>query len=146
MFFPFPALAYETAPTAKILFDSDGNHFISGGFDSRNIRFSYNQFNNLVFQMQSNNSRGIPEFMVIKEAELKKRSVAQLAIVSYSAYENYTPENVSCAQNTDPNLRHLIDECYAKVLVRELTLDERKQIEEYKAQQQGGFLVFLLLI
>lgn len=42
-----------------------------------------------------------------------------------------------CFKNSDENLRGMIDKCIRKAIVRELTEEERKQLQRYKQEQKG---------
>lgn len=42
-----------------------------------------------------------------------------------------------CREKSSPNLRYLIVKCHHKTAIRELTEEEKRKLEDYKAHQKG---------
>ena len=53
------------------------------------------------------------------------------------------PLKFDCKKNAHPSLAPLITRCFGPVLLRKLTKNEKKQIEEFKKDQEGNCLFTL---
>lgn len=129
-----PAFADLPPPTAKILYDSDGDYAISESYDARILRYEY-EGDLLIVQVKTNNTNYISEFMHLRRNEFKKQNFS-FAIEAYEETEK-EPGQTFCRQESSEGLRHLIDKCYAKIVLRDLSQEERKQISEFKENEKG---------
>ena len=125
-------------PIAKLLFNRNGDYAISQSYDARSLRYEY-VGNLLVVQIQSNNSMGVNEFMYLRKDQLRKHN-SSFAIDAYGT--DNVPDRFFCVQKSSESLQSLIDKCYGKIILRELTEEERKQIQEFKAIQKGKEFTF----
>lgn len=119
-----------SVPTAKILLD--GDFVLTESYDARDLQYEY-EGNLFIVQMKSNDSKGTREFMHLKKEHLKENSFA----IETFEEASEEPNQYWCLQKSSEKLRSLIDKCYAKIVLRELTDEERKQIQEFKDKQEG---------
>lgn len=79
------------------------------------------------------------ESMELKH-DLAKRSPG-FAIESYPTTVKFFLKNGHfCKKNSSVELEYLIHRCSNRILLRQLTDEEKAQIEQYKKEQQGMFL------
>lgn len=127
-------LAKLPPSTTKILYGS--GYVVAENFDARVVTY-YHKDGDLVFETKNNNSMvHLDEFMKIKGDELKKLN-ASFAVVSFAYKPTDKRDNEFCRQQSSEKLRNLIASCHNKIILRELTEDEERRIQQYKEEQAG---------
>lgn len=87
----------------------------------------------MIVQTKSNHSYE-SEFMHLRRKELQEQNLS-FAIETYE--ETEVANSTFCRLKSSEGLRHLIEKCFAKIVLRELSEEERKQIQEFKEQEKG---------
>ena len=139
-----------TKPITTILY-SDG-HMISKSFDIRFLNYRHlideqgNKENFLTFKTTGNDSRAINANVFLHE----NASNLSFAVETYKpkdgfAFYDYKPDNQLCREKTSENLRSLIQTCFANIALRELTQEEKQQLEKLKRQSKGRSDSLLLI-
>ena len=59
------------------------------------------------------------------------------ALETFPSGPNYVPDEKLCLERTSEHLRHLIERCNANVALRDLTEEEKQQLEKLKEQSKG---------
>lgn len=120
-----------SASTNKILFDDD--YILSENSNATLVKYTYpEQGNELLFRFETIQTDKIyKEFVIFKPDEFEEREPS-------FAMESSASNREECKQKSSEKLRDLIDLC-ENVVVRELTEQERKQLEKFKKEQQSRF-------
>lgn len=127
-------------PAIKLLYSNDreGDFVIGEGYDLRNILYYYydKQTN---FKTVSNRSSSLfdYELMTIK-GDLRDHNVS-FAMVSYPFDKRYQVDKKFCVQNSDKHLRGLIEWCLGRIVLRNLTEQESKQLLKFKEERKSEF-------
>lgn len=124
-----------SSPAVKILFD--GGLVIGEGFDAREIHYR-EQDDKLIFETRNNNTKAIIEYMFLKKKDAKKQSFAVENFPYASDYNPNEPNTEFCLENTSENLRDLIESCRYQIRLRDLTEEERKQLQKLKSKSPPG--------
>ena len=132
---PLPSL---DLPTSRTLYDED--HLISEAFDARILRYNYNS-QQLIFFTQNNNTKQLTEFLILK-GNFKNESHS-FAVENFDYAPNEESDEEFCVNSSAEQFRGMIYLCRGKILIRDLTEEERNRTEEFKNEQQGesGFFV-----
>ena len=128
-------------PTVKLLYESDGQNdlLIGEGYDVRNIIYLYGAFNITSFVTRSNLSRSMEDQEIMSLKGNVKEQKVRFAIVSYPSDERHKDDQTFCMQNSAEHLRHLIDGCQSRIILRDLNQQERSQLQELKEEQKSGW-------
>ena len=134
----FQTLVSVTADLApngpKILYDSD--YVIVQGDILYEADYVY-EADKLFFDFRKlpRAHRIFPDTLVFKGDKLKQRKL-RFAIDTYFYGEDELKRNL-CDQKSSPGLRKLVESCSNRTVVRELTPEEQKQLETFKAERWG---------
>lgn len=88
---------------------------------------------NFNFGVAPNVSMSIADHRYESPAEAKYSLVLEKMKLSDS-------QEFDCKKNSDPSLRHLIQKCIGSVALRKLTVAEKRQIQEFKNNQEGELI------
>ena len=113
----------------KLLFDDE--YIFSESFDVSSVTYSY-PTNGAPFQFSFSaqpNSQDPSGGVTFKDKAFEE---SDLSFAMESAWVN----EETCKQNASEKLQELIDSC-ENVILRELTKEEKKQMEEFKQEQQS---------
>lgn len=132
MIYPFPDFLASTEtppPTFKLLFD-DGNYAITESFDVKSIELIYYtlDFQFLTFVNRENSS--VSNWMSVIGGNVEP--LESFAIESYYPKSDFDSSEEMCKIKTDQHLRNKIDGCGGNIRLRELTEDERVQLQQFK--------------
>lgn len=86
----------------------------------------------MVYFYVTNNKTGDDDSM-----DLKRDAVEQSGGFAIEAYSGPNSNSIDCKENSNEQLRHLIDKCGGNMILRSLTDAERAQIQQYKDEQKG---------
>ena len=129
------ALAGPPAPTTKTLYGS-GGFVLAENFPARVITY-YHKNGDLIFENKNNDSMvHLDEFMKINGDQLKKQNLS-FAVVSFAYKPTDKREQEFCRRQSNAALRHLIVACRNKIILRPLTGEETRRIEQYKEEKNG---------
>lgn len=121
---------FYLASANKILFDDD--YILSENSNASLVKYTYpEQGNKLSFRFETIQADGkiYHESVIFKPDEFEEREPS-------FAMESSASNREECKQKSSEKLRDLIDLC-ENVVVRELTDQERKQLEKFKKEQQS---------
>ena len=125
----------NAGPSVKLLFHD--NFVITEGYDARDIRYHFDSNNDFQFESRDNRSDW-PNFMQL-QGDLN--ASAGFAIESFTRGPDWDSKPVTCKNNSTKQLQHFIYHCFGNLILRELSMAEKTQIQQYKAEQQGIYLV-----
>lgn len=126
-YFDFLVFADLPSPAMKILFDGESDIFVAEGFDVPRIEYRI-LGDTLFFKTKNNSTLGF-EFMVFK-TEARRKSFAVENFLEAPDYD-YLDQKF-CHENSSENLRGLIAACFNQIRARNLTEEERKQLQKLK--------------
>ena len=87
---------------------------------------------NLTFTVFRNASRGVDYYNMRLKGDPKTWNVS-FVVEAYPKEQNEGREFEFCRENSEASLRPLIAECYSKIVLRNLTTDEKNQLQKSKA-------------
>lgn len=133
----FRLVLTDQRPTNKVLYDND--HVIAEGFDLKD--FIYNYFSDpqgfLRFQIRNNKSGAFDETLQIRGDPRNQNLSFALESFAHVKEPDTTEDKFFCRQNTSENLRHLIALCHNTIRMRNLTEEEREQLQQFKNERRG---------
>lgn len=136
------ALAIQR-PAIKVLYDSD--YAISEGFDL--LDFEYGYYDDFaMFETRNNKSDVFADEMRIK-GDLRKQNLSfALEAYPYIKETDLSDSKIFCRKNTSESMRHLILHCANTIRMRNLTNEEKEQLQQFKNERKGKLHKLRILI
>ena len=97
----------------------------------------YSYLEHTSFYTLSNGSKHLTDddLMRLKSQTRKKDLI--FAVESYAFDESFREDTEFCVQNSAEHLRVLIESCRGRIVLRDLTEQEKKQMKEFKKEKKS---------
>lgn len=116
----------------------DGGFAIGESIDTRYTQISYYEpgaFSTTGFYYAIKNNVSERQDWVKMKPEFAKENLSFAVETWFDTNDDW--DTVKCVEKTEESLRHLIKECWARIKLRSLTEEEKKEVQKFKDEYKG---------